>query len=381
MAVGAETFSGPWNGRNGSTAEVEYAWVPGGPTINERLVAINAAESRRYIDETSARNRYWRHHPTHIACLKCMDGRVHLPVMTRTPTGIVKPFRARGGKFRPAWPSFMKRLGNWVEVAERRFGYRCIILVTYHFSAAGARGHAHRHLGCLGWRYDTEAARRHAEWLREQLSFVYGEQADVIVTGVETDTDTLTLHGPEGSVSGADCIGRDAEAIALFLRRTFPKMERQGLTDLIPMLAGNAEHVRELQAHPRHLGDLGHQERIIAVGQDFTWLARSNLALIMNDVDPDLGEAIGDAACVIAQNLADAPSGDDATLFANVPYTAKGKDERQAIVRSKDLLAIATEAVRKYCPVLLASGRLHTLAGITFEESKELTVLHSSIPM
>lgn len=376
-----QVLPGPRNGRNGSTVSIEYAWVAGGPSINARLVAINAAESQRYIDDTPARNRYGRHHPTRIACLKCMDGRVHLPVMTGTPTGIVKPFRAIGGRFRPSWPSFTKRLGKWVDVAEKQFGHRCVILITYHFSAAGERDAERRHLGCTGWNYDVAAARTHAEWLREKLAFVYGEQADVIVTGVETDGDNLMLHGTEGIVSGSECIGADDDAIALAIRRAFPTLDRQTVADLVPLLAGNATHVAALQRHPRRLDDLGHQERIIAVGQDFAWLARSNLALIINDIDPNLGEAIVTGAGIIERNLDTAPDGDDAVLFANVPFGSKGTDERQAMVRSLDLLEMALDAIRIRRPELVASGRLHALAGITFEESKELTVLHSSIPI
>ncbi|MDX9707578.1 MAG: hypothetical protein RBT86_08365, partial [Azospira sp.] len=46
-----------------------------------------------------ARERYLARHPTAIAVLKCMDGRINIPVATQTPLGIIQPFRNLGGIF------------------------------------------------------------------------------------------------------------------------------------------------------------------------------------------------------------------------------------------------------------------------------------------
>jgi hypothetical protein len=43
-----------------------------------------------------SRERYLSEHPTAIAVLKCMDGRINIPVATNTPTGILMPFRNLG---------------------------------------------------------------------------------------------------------------------------------------------------------------------------------------------------------------------------------------------------------------------------------------------
>ena len=51
-----------------------------------------------------ARERYLAEHPTAIAVLKCMDGRINIPVATNTPTGILMPFRNLGGMFNLGWP-------------------------------------------------------------------------------------------------------------------------------------------------------------------------------------------------------------------------------------------------------------------------------------
>jgi hypothetical protein len=51
-----------------------------------------------------ARERYLSEHPTAIVVLKCMDGRINIPVATHTPTGILMPFRNLGGMFDLGWP-------------------------------------------------------------------------------------------------------------------------------------------------------------------------------------------------------------------------------------------------------------------------------------
>ncbi|GED44182.1 hypothetical protein HME01_00340 [Vreelandella aquamarina] len=74
--------------------------------IHERIDALLAL-SRQHAehfcspDAWLARQRYLAQHPTSLLVMKCMDGRIHLPHATRTPLGIITPFRNLGGYFRP----------------------------------------------------------------------------------------------------------------------------------------------------------------------------------------------------------------------------------------------------------------------------------------
>ena len=61
-----------------------------------------------------ARERYLSEHPTAIAALKCMDGRINIPVATNTPTGILMPFRNLGGMFDLGWPHLGEVLSHHV---------------------------------------------------------------------------------------------------------------------------------------------------------------------------------------------------------------------------------------------------------------------------
>jgi carbonic anhydrase len=46
-----------------------------------------------------ARQRHLANHPTAIVVMKCMDGRINIPIATQTPKGIIQPFRNLGGIF------------------------------------------------------------------------------------------------------------------------------------------------------------------------------------------------------------------------------------------------------------------------------------------
>ena len=138
-----------------------------------------------------ARKRYLAEHPTAIAVLKCMDGRINLPVMTNTPPGILMPFRNLGGAFDLGWPYLGEVLSHhvqgWISA-----GRRVLFLVTYHFS----KGDPHR--GCAGFNYDTEAAYAHTQVIRRQMEQIFGAGHATIyplICGIETDEDTIIVHG------------------------------------------------------------------------------------------------------------------------------------------------------------------------------------------
>jgi hypothetical protein len=335
------------------------------PPIQDRIFQINAEQSKLYVNEEAARRRYWAKHTTFFACVKCMDGRVLFPSMTKTPIGIVKPFRAIGGKFSIWWPSFLGRVRHWVEKGMLQ-GSRSAMFVTYHFSASDT------HLGCAGWKYDTKAARAHAEQLQRDLSYVFGEQLTAIVAGVETDMDTLILHGPNGDVSGATVASMSEEEILAELHKAFPNMDAQVAGDIVPFLMGNAVRFRELKEAPRELHEMGHNERVIAIGQGFDWLADANVALIINDADPNLADSIRVAGSLIEKNLVGAAEDDHATICTSIPYQEPGMNYRQAVARAVGLRAFAERVLTESAPSLMASGKLKSMAVVMWEPSKRI---------
>ena len=65
--------------------------------------------------------------------MKCMDGRINIPVATRMPAGIVMPFRNLGGMFDLGWPHLGEVVAHHIErmVGD---GRRILFLITYHWS-------------------------------------------------------------------------------------------------------------------------------------------------------------------------------------------------------------------------------------------------------
>lgn len=153
--------------------------------------------ARRHAAEFSspesflARKRYLAEHPAAMLVLKCMDGRINIPIATNTPTGIIQPFRNRGGMFNLGWPHLGETLVDAVGKVVAQ-GRRVLVMITYHYS----RGDPKR--GCAGFNYDTEAARRHTEGIKAEVEAIFGRGHGTVyplVCGFETDEDALVLHG------------------------------------------------------------------------------------------------------------------------------------------------------------------------------------------
>ncbi len=335
--------------------------------LHQRLLTINEAASAAFIDAEAARRRAWATHPTRLACVKCMDGRIHMPSLTGAPIGMIKPLRAMGGRFEAFWPSFLGRVRAWVDRALSH-GARAAMMVSYHHSDSEL------HLGCSGWAYDTAAARAHATRLADELAWVFGDALSTVVLGIETDNDVLTLHG-ERDISGRALIGADEGDVLAALEAGLPGIPPDVRRDLAPLMLGNARRVAELARAPRTRAELGHHERVLAVGQGFDWLAQENTALVVDDADPAFAEAVRVAAGILAKNLERAGDGGAATILVSVPYAAPGIDRRQAVARARGLLRFAEQMVAEAEPTLAASGRWLSLASVLWEPARRLELL------
>lgn len=113
--------------------------------IEQRIDALFAL-SRQHAEHFCSpgawlsRQRYLAQHPTSIVVMKCMDGRIHIPHATRTPLGIITPFRNLGGIFDLGWPYLGELLTDTV-VDAANAGRGTLLLITYHFSHGNqARG-------------------------------------------------------------------------------------------------------------------------------------------------------------------------------------------------------------------------------------------------
>lgn len=302
-----------------------------------------------------ARKRYLAEHPTAISVLKCMDGRINIPVATETPVGIIQPFRNLGGRFHLGWPHLGEVMSDYVHSVVGS-GRRVLMMATYHFS----RGDPQR--GCAGFGFDTEAAREHTFAIRRQIEQVFGHAHATVyplVCGFETDEDALILHGQNGETLDVSGI-TDPAILPARLAGLFPDMPEQMRADLVPLIQGNVRHVRAVRTVDREL-DIVHREWVICIGRGFEWLHMPNQALIIGPYSPDLADPIRKAAGIIQSNMDKGriPS-DGFLLLASVPYAEIGVDRARAEMKSRFLSEFAAGVIETEFPELAATMRRST---------------------
>ena len=328
--------------------------LPHGQPIGRRidwLFQLSEHHAREYASPEAclARQRYLAQHPTAILVLKCMDGRINIPVATRTPKGIIQPFRNLGGIFQLGWPHLGETLVNSVDKVMRS-GRQALMLITYHY----AQGDERR--GCAGFHYRTADARAHSFEIQREVSALFGVghgSVYPLVCGFETDEDALLVHGVDGQVLNmAELAAADVDTLPQRLQALLPDMPTQVRHDLLPLLAGNLAHIHDLRRHTRRL-DIEHREWMICVGRGFDWLHLPNVALIIGPYSPDLADPIRKAAGIIRSNMRAGRIPDDGfLLFASVPYEDIGVDRARAVLKSRFMARFAADVVRETYPEL-----------------------------
>ena len=324
-------------------------------------LARRHGESFRSPEAWLARERYLAEHPTAIAVLKCMDGRINIPVATNTPTGILMPFRNLGGMFDLGWPHLGEVLAHHVQrmVGE---GRRVLFLITYHWS----KGDPAR--GCAGFAFDTQAAIAHTQDIRRQVEHIFGSSHGTVyplVCGFETDEDALSIHGVDGRLLDLATLGAwDVATLEPRLAALLPDMPAQMRADLLPLLAGNLEHIAQVREQVRRSErtlDIEHREWMICLGRGFDFLHTPNLALIIGPYSPDLADPIRKAAGIIENNMeAERIPADGFLLLASVPYDEIGVDRARAELKSRFLSGFAAEVIRAEFPALAALMAMRT---------------------
>jgi hypothetical protein len=313
------------------------------------LLALNKKHSEIFDQERLFRELYRVKHPTEIAALKCMDGRVHLPRMTNTPLGIIQPWRNIGGQFNLGWYGFNLAMREWVTYSINR-GRRCLVLVTYHFSQSDA------HRGCRGFNYDVNAAKKFTTDLRDQFIRVFPGKTVVypVQIGIETDSESIILHGHDGKeVNLANPPRTPLDALLLEL---YPDMPEEIINDFIPLLDGNIAHASEVRTENKPVEEAEHREWVLGVGRGFDWLHEINLALLVGPFDPNLPNVIEKAAGILAGNL---ESGRIAVtkekgivLMASGAYRNAG-EKTHAIEKARTLDEFAFQIILEKVPSLM----------------------------
>ena len=308
-----------------------------------------------------ARERYLSRHPTAIAVLKCMDGRINIPVATNTPVGILMPFRNLGGMFDLGWPHLGEVLSHHV-LRMTRAGRRVLVLITYHWS----KGNPLR--GCAGFKFDTAAAIDHTRDIRRQVEHIFGSGHRTVyplVCGFETDDEALMIHGADDTVLDlAGLSDPDSATLEPRLADLLPDMPVQMRDDLLPLLRGNLAHIAQVRQQVRRderMLDIGHREWMICLGRGFDFLHTPNIALIIGPYSPDLADPLRKAAGIIEDNMKTGRIPDDGfLLLTSVPYDEIGVDRARAELKSHFLSRFAAGVLRNEFGALAEKMSTHT---------------------
>lgn len=329
-------------------------------------------QSAEFQDSESwlERSRYLAQHPTAIAALMCMDGRVNMSLHTNMPRGIIQPFRNLGGRFDLGWPHLGELLAESV-VEETTKGRMVLCLVTYHFS----KGDHHR--GCAGFGYDTDEARTHAFNVVRQLDRCFGgkhRSVFPLAVGIETDEEALLLHGADGKILDLSTVpADDRHSLPRSINQLYPDMPAQMVDDLLPLLHGNISHITDLR-QTDHSFNLDHHEWIICLGRGFDWLQMANLALIIGPYSPDLSEPIHTAATIIESNMRSKRIPDDGfLLLAEASYRHFGVDRTRAGLESRFLSEFGARIIRNKHPDL--AKKMYIRSAIISQESRGIELI------
>ncbi len=347
----------------------------------EFLLAETAKNSVQFLAAQESRRRYRQTHDTEISVLKCMDGRLNGSVYTGTPLGILQPFRNLGGRFHLGWPHFRDVIHERKNYADRS-RRDSLVLATYHF----ARGSKHR--GCAGFNCNAEAAQNFSLGLKLEFDEVFGDSVTpdgkrlhTIQVGMETDWESLILHGENGEcIDLADFAGqkqfKQDDVVRSLLVKLYPKIldaSPSVIRDLTPLVKNNIWHSAKMRAEDRDLRDLGHREWVLAIGQGFDGLHLPNTALIVGPWE-DLTNPIAKAAGLIVNNLREGMLGDGkVVLWTSGVHNGPGERQRSARLKSlylkKTALDIIGEDFKELAP------RLQVLVTTTDLDTRQLTVI------
>ena len=348
------------------------------------LLDLNQRHSEEFLRQEDERRNHRKRYSTEIAALKCMDGRVHLPVMTNIPLGVIQPYRNLGGRFYLGWSFFQRHILNWRKYAGG-VGRDCVVLVTYHYS----KGDEHR--GCKGHDYDKGRAMEYALELKRQFDEDFqpgvplGDHASVFysfVVGIETDDDALIWHSQNGNeVLDLSQVAPGSESELLERLYTLhPEIAVKTptvLDHMLPLVKGNIEHIAEVKASNRTPLEMDHQESILGLGQGFGWLHLPKIALIVGPWEPNLSEPIRTAASLIEKNLKEGRlNGQDPVLITSAPYRENGPDPLLAARKSRYYRELALRVISREFPDLLA--RLKVLCTTVDLRTMKLDVLDAT---
>jgi carboxysome shell carbonic anhydrase len=232
----------------------------------------------------------------------CADGRLAhvIRYVLRLPQDQVRRKSYAGATF-----DIEDSIQKWVEVEMLRYREgrpnladaptRYLKAVVYHYSSVDPE-----HQGCAAHGSDTALAAseglKRLEAFREAIenSYCCGASIDLLLIGLDTDTDAIRVHVPDGQghtdlhsfvdnyalfdetarLGAAEAAARLEAAVADAAEDTAPGMQRF----IVQLLTNNLSQIAYVRAfHGASYADIGHAERFIGAGIGFEEVQLRNL--------------------------------------------------------------------------------------------------------
>ena len=332
----------------------------------------------------------------------CADGRLAHSVAfaMRIPFGSVRRRSHAGALF-----DIEKTVNRWLKTEHRRYregipnkaheSTRYLKVVVYHFSSIDPK-----HQGCAAHGSDDAAAAKAG--LQKLLdfrqavenSFCCGASVDLLLIGIDTDTDIIRVHVPSSEsridlknwVSAGDLYestrhltsDQAMKKITETIDRSSPGKTDSGMASFISRLIANnisqIDYVREF--HNGNYSDAGHAERFIGVGIGFKEVHLRNLTYFAHLDTVEEGAPDLDVGIKIFKGLnvsRDLPI----PIVIRFDYSGKVPGARERAM--EDCLRVQTAIKSRYRD-LVDDGLLHTLLTIRDRDQKaSAQVLGSSL--
>jgi len=315
----------------------------------------------------------------------CSDGRLAhvIRYVLRLPHGIVRRKSFAGAMF-----DVEASLRRWVETELGRYREgapntadaptRYLKVAVYHFSSGDPA-----HQGCAAHGSDTEraaaAARDRLQDFQQAIenSFCCGASIDLLLVGLDTDTDAIVVHPPDAE--GDPDLSRYVDAASLFdetqglggeaarrrVQERVAAVAEESETGMQRFMAGLVENnfaqIAYVRAH--HGGsyaDIGHNERFMGVGMGFEEVQLRNLTYFAYGQTVEEGAPDLDVGVKIFSGL-NVERGLPVPVVLRFDYHGQVPGARErAVARTRRV----AEALHDRFPRLTEQGLLQTLLAV-----------------
>ncbi|MCT0207855.1 carboxysome shell carbonic anhydrase [Synechococcus sp. CS-1332] len=320
----------------------------------------------------------------------CADGRLAhaIAFALRLPFSSVRRRPHAGALF-----DVENTVNRWVKTEHRRYregipnpahdDTRYLKVVLYHFSSRDPS-----HEGCAAHGSDdTLAASCGRERLMEfqqavENSFCCGASVDLLLLGIDTDTDAIRVHVP--GMDGSTRLDHwlDAATVYEATRHLHPEEARLRIAELVEAAAASSpdpgmvrliarllehnisqiDYVR--QYHHGHYADAGHAERFIGVGIGFKEIHLRNLTYFAYMDTVEEGAPDMDVGVKIFKGL-NVSRGLPVPVVVRFDYNGKVPGARERAVRHAQRVQ---EAIENRYADLFSQGLLHALLTVRDQE-------------